>query len=127
MSGKTSSSHRKNLIFCAIRWIFCATIIFWLLSRSIPMLVQIDANKSKPNFTISLELTSLSERLSCLWTSTRNKILRKQAMLSYHRYGLQFEIRNKNLHFYYASSSLETLRRIQVPIQLNQTQKQKRL
>ena len=31
-------------------------------------------------------------------TSTRDKILRKQAMLSYHRYGLQFEIRNKNLH-----------------------------
>ena len=53
------------------------------------MLVQIDANKSQLNFTISPELT---------WTSTRDKILRKQVMLSYHRYGLQFEIRNKNLH-----------------------------
>ena len=62
------------------------------------MFVQIDANKSQLNFTISPELTSLSERLSCLWTSTHDKILRKQAMLSYHRYGLQFEIRNKNLH-----------------------------
>ena len=53
------------------------------------MLVQIDANKSQLNFTISPELTSLSERLSFLWTSTRDnyKILRKQAMLSYHRYG----------------------------------------
>ena len=95
---ETSSRHRKNLVVCAVRWIFCATIIFWLLSRSIPMLVQIDANKSQLNFTISPELTSLSERLSCLWTSTRDKILRKQDILSYHRYGLQFEIRNKNLH-----------------------------
>ena len=127
MNGKTSSRHRKNFIVCAIRWIFCATIIFWLLSRSIPMLVQIDANKSQLNFTISPELTSLFERLSCLWTSTRDKILRKQAMLSYHRYGLQLEIRNKNLHllqFYYASSLLETSRRIQISNRLNQTRKQ---
>ena len=126
MNGKTSSRHSKNFV-CAIRWIFCATIIFWLLSRSIPMLVQIDANKSQLNFTISPELTSLFEKLSCLWTSTRDKILRKQAMLSYHRYGLQFEIRNKNLHllqFFYASSLLETLQRIQIPNRLNQTRKQ---
>ena len=50
------------------------------------------------NFTISSELTSLSERLSCLWTSTRDKNVRKHAMLSYHRYGLQFENKNRNLH-----------------------------
>ena len=98
MSGKRSSNRRRNLIFSAICWVICITIVFWLLSRSTPILVRIDVKKFPQNFTISSELTSLSERLSCLWTSTRDKILRKYAMLSYHRYGLQFENKNRNLH-----------------------------
>ncbi len=94
MSGKRNSNHHRNMIFAVICWLFCVTIVLWLLSRSTPTLVRIDVNKSSQNFTISSELTSLSERLSCLWTSTRDKILRKHTTLSYHRYGLQF----KNLH-----------------------------
>ena len=62
------------------------------------MLARIDANKSELNFTMSSELTSLSERLSCLWTTTQDKILGKQAMLSYHRYVLRFETKNKNIN-----------------------------
>ena len=60
------------------------------------MLARIDANKSELNFTMSSELTSLSERLSCLWTTTQDKILGKQAMLSYTTdtfYGLKQRIK----------------------------------
>ena len=50
--------------------------------------------------SISTELVSISNRLCCLWSSTRDNTLRKSTfpLMSNHRYGLQFNIANSNLH-----------------------------
>jgi hypothetical protein len=50
--------------------------------------------------SISSELLLISNRLCCLWSSTRDNTLRKSTfpLMSNHRYGLQFNIANINLH-----------------------------
>ena len=90
----------RQFLFTSIpHWFLILAVSFWLLSRSKAVLPHHN-NTSKPawNIIISSELTSVSDRLSYIWTSTRDIMLRKYAMPSKFRYGLRFELKYNNLH-----------------------------
>ena len=53
------------------------------------------------NFFISPDLTSIPDRLSFIWTATRDIVLRKRRLSSTYRYDLQFQVKNNNLHLVY--------------------------
>ena len=69
-----------------------------MLARSKPQQIQLNtkATPNADNISISSELTSLSDRLSFVWTSTRDNILRKPR--ANHRYGLEFKIKHHTIH-----------------------------
>ena len=96
---KNSSNHRPHLVFSIVCWLLYITIYIWLLPRSKPTLYHYTAPKSS-NFEISSELTSIPDRLSYIWTSTRDNVLRKHSFSLNYRYGLQFEIKNNNQHLF---------------------------
>ena len=96
---KNSSNHRAHLVFSIVCWLLYITIYIWLLPRSKPTLYHYTAPKSS-NFEISSELTSIPDRLSYIWTSTRDNVLRKHSFSLNYRYGLQFEIKNNNQHLF---------------------------
>ena len=54
------------------------------------------------NISISSELISIPGRLGLLWTSTRDRVLRKYnlPLNNYHRYGLQFNVNNNYSQFF---------------------------
>jgi hypothetical protein len=58
--------------------------------------VSHDGNTNFSNISICSELTSIPGRLGLLWTSTRDRVLRKYnlPLNNYHRYGLHFNIKN---------------------------------
>ena len=72
-------------------------VAFWLFSRSKPALDPLKSSSMPQNSIISSELVSIYCRLSYIWISTRDTILRKCSLSSNYRYGLQFQI-NNNLH-----------------------------
>ena len=74
---------------------------FWLSIRSKPSEIQPNDRTFPQNIrSISPELVSISNRLCCLWSSTRDNTLRKSTfpLMPNHRYGLQPNIANSNLH-----------------------------
>jgi hypothetical protein len=77
-------------------WTLILTIIALLSKRSKPEIVRHNENTNVSNISICSELTSIPGRLGLLWTSTRDRVLRKSnlALNNYHRYGLQFNIKN---------------------------------
>ena len=82
-------------------YLFFLILTFWLSIRSKPSEIQPNDRTFPQNIcSISPELVSISNRLCCLWSSTRDNTLRKSTfpLMSNHRYGLQFNIANSNLH-----------------------------
>ena len=94
---KNSRNRRAHLFFSTVCWVFYVTILVRLLSRSKPTLYRYTTPKSN-NVLISSELSSIPDRLCCIWTSTRDAVLRKRSLSFNYRYGLQFEIKNKYQH-----------------------------
>ena len=94
---KNSRNRRADLFFSTVCWVFYVTMLVRLLSRSKPTLYRYTTPKSN-NVLISSELSSIPDRLCCIWMSTRDAVLRKRSLSFNYRYGLQFEIKNKYQH-----------------------------
>jgi hypothetical protein len=60
--------------------------------------VNIIENATGKDILISLELAILPDKLCFIWTSTRDRKLRKFALPDKHRYGLEFYISLKCSH-----------------------------
>ena len=88
---------RRCLFNSISNWLLLLAVTFWLFSRSKPALDPQKSSSTPQNSIISSELVSISGRLSYIWISTRDTILRKCSLSSNYRYGLQFQI-NNNLH-----------------------------
>ena len=88
---------RRCLFNSISNWLLLLAVSFWLFSRSKPALDPQKSSSTPQNSIISSELVSISGRLSYIWISTRDTILRKCSLSSNYRYGLQFQI-NNNLH-----------------------------
>jgi hypothetical protein len=73
-------------------------IIFWLAKRSKPELVRFEDRSTSTNISIAFELERIPNRLCFLWTSMQDNILRKSNYPSKHRYGLERQVKHKNLH-----------------------------
>lgn len=83
-------------------WILFLVAFFWLSTRSKPQLINLEDKTLPWNVSVASELASLPNRLGCLWTSTRDNILRKSTwpLKSNYRYGLQFNTKNNTLHLF---------------------------
>ena len=81
-------------------WFFLLGTIFWLLTRSKTLINKVHCNSKTSHNKINIcsELTSISDRVSFIWTSTRDAVLRKSSSPCRHRYGLEFKTKHKNLH-----------------------------
>ena len=82
-------------------YLFFLILTFWLSIRPKPFEIQPNERTIPQNICrISPELLSISNRLCCLWSSTRDNTLGKSTfpLMSNHRHGLQFNIANSNLH-----------------------------
>jgi hypothetical protein len=82
-----------------ITWMFMLSIIFWLSKKSKPKLVHFEDYSTSTNISTASELGRIPDGLCSLWTSTRDNILRKSNYPCKHRYGLEFQVKHKNLHF----------------------------
>ncbi|CAB4010566.1 Hypothetical predicted protein [Paramuricea clavata] len=82
------------------KWFLILAVSFWLLKRSKTALPHRNNTSMPGNIVISSKLTSIPDRLSYIWTSTRDVVLRKCAMSSKYRYGLEFKIKKNNLHLF---------------------------
>ena len=72
--------------------------MLWVLSRTKTCKPCHNTNSMPGNYFISPDLTSIPDRLSFIWTATRDIVLRKCRLSSTYRYGLQFQVKNNNLH-----------------------------
>ena len=96
-------------------WFLILEVSFWLLKRSKTALPHHNNTSTPGNIVISSKLTSMLDRLRYIWTSTRDVVLRKCAMFSKYRYGLEFKIKKNNLHLFlrtynYKMANFEGLR-----------------
>ena len=78
------------------------TLFLWLATRPKPVFAQLITARIPGEVAISAELLSIPEKLSRIWSSTRDIFLRK---LSYpfktnYRYGLEFDIKNNKAHVF---------------------------
>ena len=82
--------------YFGIVWILILSAIVLLSEKSKPGSVYYDEKTTFSNISISSEFASISDRLCLLWTSTRDRVIRKYnfPLKNYHRYGLQFHIKN---------------------------------
>ena len=74
------------------------TTIVLLSRRTRPVLLRLKTNSTPWNIVVTSELTSLSERLCCVWTSTRDVILRKYNLPHNYRFGLEFQLNQRHQH-----------------------------
>ena len=74
------------------------SIIFWLSKKSKPKLVHFEDCSTSTNISIASELARIPDVLCSLRTLTRDNILRKSNYPCKHRYGLEFQVKHKNLH-----------------------------
>jgi hypothetical protein len=88
-------------LYSGFVWTLILTVIVLLSKRSKPEIVHYDGNANFSNIAISSELISIPGRLGLLWTSTRDRVLRKYnlPLNNYHRYGLQFNVNNNYSQF----------------------------
>ena len=93
-----NSKTYKSILKTSATWFITLVIFYWLSLRSRPVLLRPETKSTLMNTVVSSELISLSERLCCVWTSTRDIILRKFNLPLNYRYGLEFQIKHKNLH-----------------------------
>jgi hypothetical protein len=89
-------------LYSGFVWTLILTVIVLLSKRSKPEIVHYDGNANFSNISISSELISLPGRLGLLWTSTRDRVLRKYNLPfnNYHCYGLQFNVNNNYSQFF---------------------------
>ena len=89
-------------LYSGFVWTLILTVIVLLSKRSKPEIVHYDGNANVSNISISSELISIPGRLGLLWTSTRDRVLRKYnlPLNNYHRYGLQFNVNNNYSQFF---------------------------
>ncbi len=73
-------------------------LILWILTRAKTEQSCYSTTSIPGNFIISSELTSIPDRLIFIWSATRDVVLRKCRLSPTYRYGLQFEVKNNNLH-----------------------------
>ncbi|CAB4033903.1 Hypothetical predicted protein [Paramuricea clavata] len=79
-------------------WLLTLFLILWLARRSKPELERFKEKPTSKNIYIASELTTIPDKLCLLWTSTRDNILRKSNYPCKYRYGLELQIKHKNLH-----------------------------
>lgn len=87
-----------RLLNMVVIWLFTIVVTIWLANRSKPEFVHFEEKTTVTRIFIASELTTISNKLSLLWTSTRDNNLRKTSYPCKHRYGLQLHINHKNLH-----------------------------
>ena len=97
---KRSSKNCQCFFSKIMLWFFLLGTIFWLLTRSKTFINKVHCNSKTSHNKINIcsELTSISDRVSFIWTSTRDAVLRKSSSPCRHRYGLEFKTKHKNLH-----------------------------
>ena len=91
----TLISH-QGLLTSVSNWLLLVAVTVWLSSRSKPVLNTQFSSSTPQNVTISLELASISGRLSNIWIATRDTISRKCSLTCNYCYGLLFRIDNSN-------------------------------
>jgi hypothetical protein len=97
VSSMNLITHQRSFTSVS-NWLLLLAVTFWLFSRSKPILDSQTSSSTQQNATIFSELASISGRLSYIWISMRDSILRKCSLSSNYRYGLLFQINNNNLH-----------------------------
>ncbi len=97
MVTKSITEKGKRLFYFAV----FLTLVLWLSTRSKPTFICL-YTITPDRIQISAELTSIPIRLSYIWSSTRDNILRKLNISSKHvyRYGLQLDISNNKAHLF---------------------------
>jgi hypothetical protein len=101
MEFKSNQIIFNKMLNKVLGYLFFLILAFWLSIRSKPSEIQPNDRTFPQNIcSISPELVSTSNRLCCLWSSTCDNTLRKSTfpLMCNHRYGLQFNIANSNLH-----------------------------
>ena len=88
---------RQTFVKSASFWIVYFIVFYWLSSRSKPA-ANIFTNSTGKFILISSELAVLPERMCFIWTSTRDRNLRKFNLPDKHRYGLEFQISRNCFH-----------------------------
>ena len=78
-------------------WFFTLFLIM-RLARTTPELEYYEQEPRPKNIFIASELAMISDKLCLLWTSTRDCSLRKFNYPCNYRYGLELQIKHKNLH-----------------------------
>ena len=80
---------KRKLDGCSyVIWLLTLFLIIWLAKRSKPEPERFEEKPTSKNIFIASEL----------WTSTRDNILRKSNYPCKYRYGLELQIKHKNLH-----------------------------
>ena len=73
-------------------------VLLWLSTRSKPA-ANVFGNDTGKHTLITPELAILPDKLCFIWSSTRDRKLRKFTLLDKHCYGLEFQISRKCSHF----------------------------
>ena len=102
MMKKRNSENCKSLLYLTAQFFILLTLFLWLATRPKPVFAQLITARIPGEVAISAELLSIPEKLSRIWSSTRDIFLRK---LSYpfktnYRYGLEFDIKNNKAHVF---------------------------
>ena len=87
-----------NVLNTFLIWLLTVIVVVWLSTRAKPQLVVLDDVKIFDSVFISSELTTLPDKLTFIWTSTRDTSMRKLNYPCKIRYGLEFIIKQKSLH-----------------------------
>ena len=83
-----------NVLNTFLIWLLTVIVVVWLCTRAKPQLVVLD----DVSVSISSELTTLPDKLTFIWASTRDDSVRKLNYPCNIRYGLEFNIKQKSLH-----------------------------
>ena len=88
----------QNSSNSATGWPLLLVVTFWLATRI--QFVQFNPYATSKSFSIiiSSELLSIPDRLSFIWSATRDAVIRRCQINPTYRYGLQFEVKNNYLH-----------------------------
>ena len=90
---------KRKLDGCSyVIWLLTLFPIIWLARRPKPELERFEEKPTSKNIFIASELTTIPHKLCLFWTSTRGNILKKSNHPCKYRYGLEVQIKHKNLH-----------------------------
>ena len=102
MMKKRGSGYYNSLLNSTVKFFVLSTLFLWLATRSKPVRAQQNTARFPGKVFISAELSTISEKWSRIWSSTRDKFLRKSSFpsITNYCYGLQFDIKNNNVHVF---------------------------